>query len=356
MAKYTPNTKEELQALVKDESIHLGDIDTSKITDMSELFKNSTRTDFSGIEKWNTSKVTNMAGMFWFCERFNQDLSSWDVSNVKNMSGMFYNCYYFNQPLGDWDVGKVENMKEMFHGCLSFNQNISKWDVSSVGDMESMFYCCENFNQDLSSWDVSKVENMSWMFSYCTSFNQDISKWDVSNVKDMANMFAFNQPSKKEVSKGQHQEEGSNSWDVSESGINWEEIFSATVPLPKYYKQNLEKKDLGQKSFFEEYDIFKPKNELNEQFENYIEQIDQSKKQLKQEQNQNDIDINSLTLDDIQSKKEVSKGQHQEEGSNSWDVSESGINWEEIFSATVPLTDNSNIPSQEQSSIKRNKL
>ncbi|EAJ8747121.1 BspA family leucine-rich repeat surface protein [Campylobacter jejuni] len=336
MAKFTPETKEELKALVEDESIYLGDIDTSKITDMSELFKNSTRTDFSGIEKWDVSNVENMKGMFWFCERFNQDISSWDVSNVKNMSGMFYNCYYFNQPLNDWNISKVKDMKEMFHGCLSFNQDISKWDVSSVESMHGMFYCCENFNQDLSSWDVSKVKDMSWMFSYCTSFNQDISKWDVSNVETMTNMF----------------------WDVSKPGISWEEIFSAsaTVPLPKYYKQNLEKKDLGQKSFFEEYDIFKPKNELNEQFENYIEQIDQSKKQLKQEQNQNDIDINSLTLDDIQSKKEVSKGQHQEEGSNSWDVSKPGINWEEIFSATVPLTDNSNIPSQEQSSVKRNKL
>ncbi|HEG5033987.1 TPA: BspA family leucine-rich repeat surface protein, partial [Campylobacter coli] len=36
--KYTPKTKEELQALVEDESIYLGDIDTSEITDMSYLF------------------------------------------------------------------------------------------------------------------------------------------------------------------------------------------------------------------------------------------------------------------------------------------------------------------------------
>ncbi|KAJ9816122.1 hypothetical protein QR412_05735, partial [Campylobacter jejuni] len=48
MPKYFPETKEELKALVEDESIYLGDIDTSKITDMSYLFENSTRTDFSG--------------------------------------------------------------------------------------------------------------------------------------------------------------------------------------------------------------------------------------------------------------------------------------------------------------------
>ncbi|EOH7710691.1 BspA family leucine-rich repeat surface protein, partial [Campylobacter coli] len=71
--KYTPKTKEELKALVKDESIYLGDIDTSEITDMSYLFANSTRKDFSGIEKWNTSKVITMAHMFSLCRFFNQD-------------------------------------------------------------------------------------------------------------------------------------------------------------------------------------------------------------------------------------------------------------------------------------------
>ena len=37
--KYQPKNKQELQALCKDESVYLGDIDTSLITDMSELFR-----------------------------------------------------------------------------------------------------------------------------------------------------------------------------------------------------------------------------------------------------------------------------------------------------------------------------
>ena len=39
MKKYSPKTKRELQELIKDESIYLGDIDTSNITDMSSLFE-----------------------------------------------------------------------------------------------------------------------------------------------------------------------------------------------------------------------------------------------------------------------------------------------------------------------------
>ncbi|WP_366535041.1 BspA family leucine-rich repeat surface protein, partial [Campylobacter jejuni] len=65
MPKYFPETKEELKALVEDESIYLGDIDTSKITDMSELFLYSKREDFSGIEKWDVSSVRNMSYMFY---------------------------------------------------------------------------------------------------------------------------------------------------------------------------------------------------------------------------------------------------------------------------------------------------
>ncbi len=64
MAKYSPKTNEELQELVNDESVNLGDIDTSAITDMSWIFCDYTREDFSGIEKWDTSKVKNISTVF----------------------------------------------------------------------------------------------------------------------------------------------------------------------------------------------------------------------------------------------------------------------------------------------------
>ena len=118
--KYHPNSKEELKALCKDESIYLGDIDTSKITDMSELFYYSKRKDFSGIETWDTSHVINMDSMFYCAVSFNQDISRWDTSHVTNMNSMFYYAKSFNQDISRWDVSNVVSVNRIFNGARCF--------------------------------------------------------------------------------------------------------------------------------------------------------------------------------------------------------------------------------------------
>ena len=69
MKKYKPTTKEELKRLVfTNNGIKLSCIDTSLITDMSDLFNKSERKDFDGIEEWDTSNVENMAYMFAYMD------------------------------------------------------------------------------------------------------------------------------------------------------------------------------------------------------------------------------------------------------------------------------------------------
>ncbi len=196
--KYKPNKRDELKALVKDESINLKDIDISLITDMSFVFSDSERKDFSGIEDWDMSKVTNTNYMFYNAKNFNHPLNKWDMSNVSSMKGMFYEAQSFNQPLDKWDTSNVTNMSKMFHKALSFNEPIENWDVSNVRDMGGMFGETDVFNQPLNKWDTSNVTNMSKMFHKALSFNEPIENWDVSNVRDMGGMFGetdvFNQP------------------------------------------------------------------------------------------------------------------------------------------------------------------
>ena len=101
--KYFPKTKEELQDIIKKRieqegnEVDLNDIDTSNITDMSNLFE---YIDFNG------------------------DISNWDVSNVTDMHNMFDGCKSFNQDISDWNVSNVTDMFNMFGGCKEFNQNI----------------------------------------------------------------------------------------------------------------------------------------------------------------------------------------------------------------------------------------
>ena len=108
--QFNPKTKEELKKLVQDESINLGSIDTSLIIDMSTLFFNNIREDFSGIETWDISNVTNMSGMFKNAVNFNHNINDWNVSNVVDMEGMF-KFSSFNQPLDKWNVSNVKDMQ-----------------------------------------------------------------------------------------------------------------------------------------------------------------------------------------------------------------------------------------------------
>ena len=228
--KYKPNKRDELKALVKDESINLKDIDISLITDMSFVFSDSERKDFSGIEDWDMSKVTNTNYMFYNTKNFNHPLNKWDMSNVSSMKGMFYEAQSFNQPLDKWDTSNVTNMSKMFHKALSFNKPIENWDVSNVRDMGGMFGETDVFNQPLNKWDTSNVTNMSEMFYKAKKFNQPLENWNVSNVRNMYGMFyetlSFNQPLAK--------------WDIK-SVENMKFMFS----YPKSFNQNLDTWDLS---------------------------------------------------------------------------------------------------------------
>ena len=117
--KVQPKNKEQLKSLIdyafKHNIYDLNFIDTSKITEMSNLFMNC-EYDID-VSSWDVSNVTNMSAMFYYCKIFDCDLSNWDVSNVINMYSVFYCCENFNCDLSNWDVSNVNNMKDMFYNC-----------------------------------------------------------------------------------------------------------------------------------------------------------------------------------------------------------------------------------------------
>lgn len=143
---------------------------------------------YGKVEDWNTSKVTNMRGLFAQFPHFPDIISGWDVSSVQDMSYMFEGSK-FNQDISNWNVHNVRNMCSMFEGATEFNQDLGDWDVRNVQDMGSMFKGASVFNANIGNWNVSAVKNMSEMFRYATHFSQDLSRWNVVSVLDMSYMF-----------------------------------------------------------------------------------------------------------------------------------------------------------------------
>ena len=159
------------------------------------------------ISTWNTSKVTDMAGLFavrqdWMNGQsdydscvltkadFNDDISAWDTSSVTNMSFMFHSASAFNQPLNEWRVDNVTDIHSMFSGASSFNQPLNDWRVDNVTNMHAMFWGASAFDQDLSDWKVDKVTRMDGMFYLASSFNHPLGDWQIREGCNTENMYA----------------------------------------------------------------------------------------------------------------------------------------------------------------------
>ncbi len=159
-------------------------------TNLERAFRDcSSLTTVPSMNDWDTSQVTDMSGMFFNANAFNQDIGAWDTSQVTTMNTLFGDTSVFNQDIGAWDTSQVTDMGWMFYQANEFNQDLGAWDTSQVTDMSVMFHQANAFNQDIGAWDTSTVVDMSFMFSNANAFNQDIGGWDISSVLDMASMF-----------------------------------------------------------------------------------------------------------------------------------------------------------------------
>ena len=180
--KLQPHSKSELISMINDD-IALSYIDTSLVTDMSELFCKSNRKSFKGIESWVTSQVTSMEAMFWGCEYFNEKIP-FDTRNVEFMQYMFFGCERFNQPL-DFNTSKVKSMQGMFCSAKSFNQELH-FDTRNVRSTAYMFANCLSLNSKI-DFDTQNTQEMQFMFWRCKSYKLplNLSTKSAINTADM---------------------------------------------------------------------------------------------------------------------------------------------------------------------------
>jgi len=165
---YKPKTKEELQTIIIERltdnvvNPYLLDIDTSKITDMGELFSGfegdylrSKHIDTELIETldlhtWNTSKVKTMYAMF--CHLYglkNLIIKSFNTRNVRSFNVMFRECRTIEfLDLSSFNISNVTDFGMMFCGCYSLKEikGIENWNINA----RSIFSECPKLK--LPSW------------------------------------------------------------------------------------------------------------------------------------------------------------------------------------------------------------
>ena len=178
--------------------INLIGFDTSNVEDMSYMFASyamSTTEDIDPIDfsNFNTSKVTNMQGMFSGSFFPSIDISHFDTSNVTDMSYMFTNLQKttdINAPF--LNVKKVNNIYQIFQGCENLQYlNLTGWELDSITSMNGLFHNLPKLTSlNLNSFTTKNVTNMSYMFANTKKLaNLDLSSFDTSKVTTMERMF-----------------------------------------------------------------------------------------------------------------------------------------------------------------------
>ncbi len=154
----------------------------------------SQMSSIQGLENLNTAKVTDMSNMFYSCESLTSlDLNSFNTAKVTDMSLMFYGCQRLKSlDLSSFNTANVTDMSYMFCSCQSLTSlDLSSFNTAKVTNMRYMFNNCQSLTSlDISSFNTANVTNMARMFYNCTALKSlDLSSFNTANVTDMARMF-----------------------------------------------------------------------------------------------------------------------------------------------------------------------
>ncbi len=169
-------------------------LNTSEVTNMSHMFYYCTSLESLDVTKFNTGNVTDMSDMFYWCESLESlDVTKFNTEKVTDMSSMFSNCKSLKSlDVTKFNTEKVTDMSDMFYGCKSLESlDVTKFNTGNVTNMFSMFEGCESLESlDVTKFNTEKVTDMSYMFDGCTSLKSlDLSKFNTGNITNMSQMF-----------------------------------------------------------------------------------------------------------------------------------------------------------------------
>ena len=180
--------------------IKITNLDTSNVEDMSYMFaaspyEQSITADPIDLSGFNTSKVTNMQGMFSGSHFPFIDIRHFDTSNVTNMKSMFADLHKVTSlDLSGLNVKKVNNIRNIFFSNSNSklqSLSLAGWELDSITSMDGLFNnLSELTSLNLNSFTTKNVTNMNYMFAGTKKLaNLDLSSFDTSKVTTMERMF-----------------------------------------------------------------------------------------------------------------------------------------------------------------------
>lgn len=130
-AKYAPKTTEswfhDCSELISIEG--LNNLNTSEVTDMTNMFRGCKKLLSLDLSNFNTAKVKSMIGIFESCSSLTElDLSSFDTKEVTSTAVMFQNCIHLRTIYVDPQRWKLKDelinnsnwhSGQMFAGCMN---------------------------------------------------------------------------------------------------------------------------------------------------------------------------------------------------------------------------------------------
>ena len=151
-----------------------GNLNTSEVTNMSQMFQNCSGLTSVTLSGFDTKNVTDMSQMFRNCSGLTSiSLSGFNTQNVTDMSQMFFGCSSLTSiNLSGINTSNVEFMNFMFSGCQGLTSlDLSSFNTSNVRYMNNMFNGCGNLKTITVGelWNTANVEVSGYMFSSCTS-------------------------------------------------------------------------------------------------------------------------------------------------------------------------------------------
>lgn len=163
------------------------------------LFSNYNKVEtISGLENLDMSKVFDFSALFANCSELTSiNLTSFDTHHMNMAVSMFENCNKLKSITGldKFDTSKVTRMDGMFACCNALTAlDLSSFNTDKVTNMSFMFISCRALTElDLSTFNTSNVTYMSYLFIDCTALASLTfgASFSLAKVQAKENMFSF---------------------------------------------------------------------------------------------------------------------------------------------------------------------